>query len=403
MKTHLLLACLLAAMPVAAEVRYNPDSTEEQNAGPAVPYAVYFYTAAPEISVRCTGSEPVTFYRIDSCGQRMECAANVTGTDTLEYRYTGFPADSFHNLGAEYRIYMPDAGRADNVEIAVPDGNEVTFISRSPERPFAVSADPATAIALQKEFDIRFDNSGAPVAAYIDVAGMTVDEACEKTRGILRIPDGVLRTQIPVTQRREPANYEWQQRHRDIVGNISAAKPEAVIIGNSIVHYWGGVPGCWSVNGAESWSQYMETAGFFNLGCGWDRIENMLWRICHGELDGFSTGRIVLLAGTNNMGLDSDTDIAEGVRSLIQAIRIRQTGAEITVAGILPRRDGEEWTRNVNGCLARIAVEEDCGFIDPGKLLLGADGKIDESLFKDGLHPNEQGYMLIAPEISGAQ
>lgn len=403
MKTHLLLACLLAALPVAAEVRYNPDGNDGQNVGPAVPYAMYFYTAAPEISVRSAGGGPVTLYRIDSCGQRMECAANVTGTDTLEYRYTGFPADSFHNLGAEYRIYMPDAGRADNVEIAVPDGNEVTFISRSPERPFAVSADPATAIALQKEFDIRFDNSGAPVAAYIDVAGMTADEACEKTRGILRIPAGELRTQIPVTQRREPANYEWQQRHRDIVGSSAAVKPEAVIIGNSIVHYWGGVPGCWSVNGAESWSKYMEPAGFFNLGCGWDRIENMLWRICHGELDGFSTGRIVLLAGTNNMGLDSDTDIAEGVRSLIQAIQLRQTGAEITVAGILPRRDGEEWARNVNACLARVAEEEACRFIDPGRLLLDTDGKIDESLFKDGLHPNEQGYMLIAPMISGAR
>jgi lysophospholipase L1-like esterase len=38
-------------------------------------------------------------------------------------------------------------------------------------------------------------------------------------------------------------------------------------------------------------------------------------------------------------------------------------------------------------------------FINPGKVLLKSDGKIDESLFSDGLHPNEKGYSLLGNAI----
>jgi lysophospholipase L1-like esterase len=35
-------------------------------------------------------------------------------------------------------------------------------------------------------------------------------------------------------------------------------------------------------------------------------------------------------------------------------------------------------------------------FINPGKVLLNNAGQIDESLFGDGLHPNEAGYEKLA-------
>jgi lysophospholipase L1-like esterase len=38
-------------------------------------------------------------------------------------------------------------------------------------------------------------------------------------------------------------------------------------------------------------------------------------------------------------------------------------------------------------------------FINPGVKMLGEDGKIVESLFTDGLHPNNDGYSLIVDEI----
>lgn len=43
--------------------------------------------------------------------------------------------------------------------------------------------------------------------------------------------------------------------------------------------------------------------------------------------------------------------------------------------------------------------EHKCLYIDAGKGLFQSDGKINEQLFKDGLHPNDKGYALIAPFI----
>ena len=42
-----------------------------------------------------------------------------------------------------------------------------------------------------------------------------------------------------------------------------------------------------------------------NMGCGFDRIENMLWRVYHDELDGFTADNIYMMVGTNNIGISS--------------------------------------------------------------------------------------------------
>lgn len=221
----------------------------------------------------------------------------------------------------------------------------------------------------------------------------------KKVREILRISEGNRPTCQPVTQRREPNNYEWQKRHREIISHIKQHPPKAVIIGNSITHFWGGEPAGPLNRGPESWKKYMAAAGFQNLGYGYDRIENALWRIYHDELDGYEAKKVVLMIGTNNMGSSTDEDIVEGLRFLITAVRNRQPKATIQVMGILPRREHEDWVKNINRNIRTMAEEENCLFGDAGPALLLPNGKIDESLFSDGLHPNEKGYRLIAPII----
>ena len=124
----------------------------------------------------------------------------------------------------------------------------------------------------------------------------------------------------------------------------------------------------------------MRPAGFHNLGYGFDRIENVLWRVYHGELDGYKAEEVVLMIGTNN--------------------RQRQPEAKIKVIGILPRRNQEERVRNLNLRIRQIAETGWYTFKNPGTKLLQEDGKINESLFSDGLHPNEEGYKRIVDEIA---
>src|SRR5690606_5513377 len=148
-----------------------------------------------------------------------------------------------------------------------------------------------------------------------------------------------IKTTQPVSQRREPDIYEWKKRHSDKLEAIKMQHPKKLIIGNSITHYWNDEPG--RVNGPISWQKYMEPEGYFNLGYGWDRIENVLWRVYHGELDNYNTDEIVLMIGTNNIHLNSDEEIVKGLELLLKQIEIRQPDAVLKFIGVLPRRSME--------------------------------------------------------------
>jgi lysophospholipase L1-like esterase len=49
----------------------------------------------------------------------------------------------------------------------------------------------------------------------------------------------------------------------------------------------------------------------------------------------------------------------------------------------------------LNKAIAGLAGKEGITYIDSGKNLLNPEGKIDESLFGDGLHPNAEGYRRL--------
>ena len=173
-----------------------------------------------------------------------------------------------------------------------------------------------------------------------------------------------------------------------------------MILGNSITHLWGGKPEGSKKNGAGSWAEFMEPAGYHNLGYGWDRIENVLWRIYHDEIDSPSIRKITVMIGTNNLGHDTDDDLIEGLAFLIDAIQLRKPDVKVKVVGILPRKETEARVVSINRRIQQIATDKRCIFIDPGVNLLDKAGKIIPSYFSDGLHPNEKGYRMIAKEIA---
>ena len=83
-----------------------------------------------------------------------------------------------------------------------------------------------------------------------------------KVREILHIPLGSTPTTIPATQRREPHMYEWRARHRAILEQVRNHPPKAVILGNSITHYWGGEPEHRNKNGRETWEKVHASCRF---------------------------------------------------------------------------------------------------------------------------------------------
>ena len=120
----------------------------------------------------------------------------------------------------------------------------------------------------------------------------------------------------------------------------------------------------------------------------------------HGELDGFEAEKVVLNIGTNNLIFDSDEDIVEGLLFLLAAIRERQPKAAIKVVALYPRRAMEERVAGLNRKIEQAVLPLGYEYCDVGSYFLKSDGKIDEALFRDSLHPNAKGYERITAKVA---
>jgi hypothetical protein len=211
-------------------------------------------------------------------------------------------------------------------------------------------------------------------------------------REILLMPDCGEGTCHAVTQRRMPGTYDWQETHTEILRKNASDPPRSAFLGDSIIHYWGGT--CFA-NGRESWNSEFASRSFVNLGMAWDNIQNILWRVNHGELDGYKAEEVIVEAGCNNIDDCTDEEIVEGVVFLLEAVRLHQPEARIMYMAILPCSPDEERIRVLDRKLRKVVRAAGFEYSNPGPVLLGKDGRIDRSLFVDDAHPNEKGYRIL--------
>jgi lysophospholipase L1-like esterase len=255
-------------------------------------------------------------------------------------------------------------------------------------------------IYLLTDKEIGFDINSTTEGLHPNDIGMMKYAAAygQKIREILNEPVGKIVTEIPIEQYRD--GYDWIERHEQVKEDIKQNNLQNLIIGNSIIHYFGGTPAYHVVRGESAWDKYLKPLKVQNAGFGWDRIENVLWRVYHGELDDFKGKNIVLMVGTNNLSArNSNSEIVEGLQFLIDAIRQRKPEAKITMAGILPRAKSEERVATINKKIKEMSLKNHIDYVDFGKdFLIG--NKINAKLFlSDGLHPNVDGYEVLGKEI----
>lgn len=238
--------------------------------------------------------------------------------------------------------------------------------------------------------------------------GMTeYADAMEKMyRTLFREQKGTLKTTQPVRQYRDISVYNWEKRHNDIIKLNKTDPPKICLIGDSITHFWGGEPEAEIVRNQTSWDSITKidsitsAAPIRNFGYGWDRVENVLWRIHHGEFDGFNAEKIILMIGTNNLLINNENDIVDGIELILKALKYRQPTSEFLILGILPRVDHESRVSQFNLKLSMFALNNGFEYKSIGNVLLNDKFKINEDLFSDGLHPNEKGYQLLGKELN---
>jgi len=205
---------------------------------------------------------------------------------------------------------------------------------------------------------------------------------------------------VPVTQQRD--SYNWIERHQAVLTYMAKHKPSLLFIGDSITHMWGGPPTTpgWD-RGLAAWTSSFARWNPADLGYGWDRTENVLWRLEQGELDGVDPKAVVLLIGTNNLHLNTSEEIRDGIDAILSKIQQRAPKCKIILVGILPRDekpDGELRLKAaaLNKLLPEVAKRHLATYLDLGNAFVGADGMISKEIMFDFLHPTPRGYEILA-------
>ena len=207
-------------------------------------------------------------------------------------------------------------------------------------------------------------------------------------------------TLVPCTQSRDWPKYDWEKRHAAICALVKERKPQLVFIGDSITHFWGGSPNDRCQHADDVWNKFYGERNALNLGYGWDRTENVLWRLQHGELDGATPKVAVIMIGTNNRGLNEPKDIAAAIHEICSEIRNKSPRTKILLLAVFPRGAkpdaGRLQTNALNELLAQFDGHDGVTFLDISSKFLNADGSISPEIMKDYLHPSPQGYALWA-------
>jgi acetyl esterase/lipase/lysophospholipase L1-like esterase len=212
---------------------------------------------------------------------------------------------------------------------------------------------------------------------------------------------------VPDTHNRDYPMYDWPTRHRAICEYTTGREADVVFFGDSITHRWGGAPydptDTTPKTGLAAWNAYFGNWRCVNLGCGYDRTENVLWRIANGQADGLQARVFVLLIGTNNIGLNTPREIRDGIVAVADELHRRHPEARILVLGVLPRGStpedaGRQAAAEVNRLLARLRRPY-LRFADIGGVLLERDGSIAPTTMPDFLHPTEVAYRAMAAAI----
>ena len=210
-------------------------------------------------------------------------------------------------------------------------------------------------------------------------------------------------TLVPCTQDRDWPVYDWAVRHAAVTKIATERKASLVFIGDSITQMFGGEPHDRPQSGKDVWEQYYGQRNAANLGFGYDFVENTLWRLRHGELDGAAAKVVVIHIGTNNVSRNPPEEIAAGIRAICAEVHQRQPGAKTVLMAIFPRGPKPDATRakleSINQLIAALDGKDGITFLDIGTKFLEPDGSIARETMGDVLHPTAKGYEIWAREL----
>jgi lysophospholipase L1-like esterase len=204
---------------------------------------------------------------------------------------------------------------------------------------------------------------------------------------------------------------DWPQLERYRTANADllreGSKVEVVFLGDSITDSWSN----------ERFGGFFPGKGYVNRGISGQTTPQMLVRMKPDVL-AFSPKVIVLLAGTNdiagNTGPQTDEDIQRNIAAIAELVTAN--GARMVLASVLPvsayhvtsgappqtvRRPPAR-INTLNTWLKTYAAAHKHVYLDYFSATADEKGMLRAELSDDDLHPNAQGYAIMAPLAEAA-
>lgn len=196
-----------------------------------------------------------------------------------------------------------------------------------------------------------------------------------------------------------------QIAHQQLLDKARRGGIDVYFIGDSITRRWGATD---YPQLLANWRENFFGWNAADFGWGADRVENMLWRLENGELDGVNPRVIVILAGTNNIGTraggdDRVAEITRGIAALVYLCRQKAPEATIVLTAIFPRNDSLDVLPDIariNANVARLADGRRVRYVDINEKLADKNGiLIDGMMNPDKLHPALPAYQIWADAL----
>jgi lysophospholipase L1-like esterase len=227
-----------------------------------------------------------------------------------------------------------------------------------------------------------------------------------------RVAAGLLAGLLLVTaQPRTDRNS--QIAHEQLVEKAKRGGIDVYFEGDSITRRWGASDPQYR-EFLDHWRRRFFGWNAADFGWGGDTVENILWRLDHGELDGVEPKIIVLLAGTNNIGavprrgVDAAvvSAVTDGISAILDVMRQKAAGAIVILTGVTPRRDQAGGMTlmptidAINSRLASLADGRRVRYININDRLIALDGRLRDETTVDGLHLSVAGYQIWADALT---
>jgi len=203
-----------------------------------------------------------------------------------------------------------------------------------------------------------------------------------------------------------------QIAHEQLLEKARRGGIDVYFVGDSITRRWGTSDAQYR-EFFDNWHRNFFGWNAANFGWGADTVQNILWRLSNGELDGVQPKIVVLLAGTNNVGnapregIDAAVvgEVVDGIGAIVSVMRAKAPGATIVITGVTPRRDRNGGTTvmatidAINKRLASVADGARIRYVDINGRLASRDGVLVDGVTVDGLHLSVAGYQIWADAL----